>query len=260
MDGWGGEREAARAEAGERIGGRGSENCAATRRRAIFGAGAIADRRARATPRAPHGAPRRRRAPLRERALNAWAGLGPSSHLGTLSNSSGRRSAMTPALCMGSTFCGRVASSATVCTNATRSFWYFSKTCRTARVAAIVPGFKRRYVSAGRGVGWWARASTPRVGIVFAERARARGVAKCLERRRSSRGRRRIWYGARRFILFEHTKRVRSSVRSTETFPEPRTSNLGRRERGGVTTRAPRVTPAAAAAAAAARDDGIEMG
>jgi hypothetical protein len=82
---------------------------------------------------------------------------------------------MTPALCMGSTFCGRVASSATVCTNATRSFWYFSKTCRTARVAAIVPGFKRRFLSAGRGVGWWARASTPRVGIVFAERARAGG-------------------------------------------------------------------------------------
>eukprot|EP00982_Pelagococcus_subviridis_P010399 30993-Pelagococcus_subviridis.AAC.3 len=75
MDGWGGEREAARAEAGERIGGRGSENCAATRRRAIFGAGAIADRRARATPRAPHGAPRRRRAPLRERALNVSAGV-----------------------------------------------------------------------------------------------------------------------------------------------------------------------------------------
>lgn len=30
--------------------------------------------------------------------------------------------------------CGLVASSATVCTKVTRSFWYFSNTCSTARV------------------------------------------------------------------------------------------------------------------------------
>ena len=36
-----------------------------------------------------------------------------------------------PALCIGSMFCGRVASSATVCTKVTRSFWYFSNTCST---------------------------------------------------------------------------------------------------------------------------------
>jgi len=35
-------------------------------------------------------------------------------------------------------FCGRVASSATVCTKATLSFWYFSNTWSTARVDAIV--------------------------------------------------------------------------------------------------------------------------
>jgi len=45
---------------------------------------------------------------------------------------------MTPALCIGSMFCGRVASSATVCTKVTRSFWYFSNTCSTARVDAMV--------------------------------------------------------------------------------------------------------------------------
>jgi hypothetical protein len=39
---------------------------------------------------------------------------------------------------MGSMFCGRVASSATVCTKATLSFWYFSNTWSTARVDAIV--------------------------------------------------------------------------------------------------------------------------
>ena len=60
-----------------------------------------------------------------------------NTYLGTLSNNSGRSKAMTPALCMGSMFCGRVASSATVCTNATRSFWYFSNTWSTARVDAI---------------------------------------------------------------------------------------------------------------------------
>ena len=42
------------------------------------------------------------------------------------------------ALCMGSMFCGRVASSATVCTKATLSFWYFSNTWSTARVDAMV--------------------------------------------------------------------------------------------------------------------------
>ena len=60
------------------------------------------------------------------------------THLGTLSSNRGRSSAMTPALCIGSMFCGRVASSATVCTKVTRSFWYFSNTCSTARVDAMV--------------------------------------------------------------------------------------------------------------------------
>ena len=65
-------------------------------------------------------------------------GSEPSTHLGTLSSNRGRSSAMTPALCIGSMFCGRVASSATVCTKVTRSFWYFSNTCSTARVDAMV--------------------------------------------------------------------------------------------------------------------------
>ncbi len=64
-----------------------------------------------------------------------------NTYLGTLSNNSGRSKAMTPALCMGSMFCGRVASSATVCTNVTRSFWYFSNTCSTARVDDMLPEF-----------------------------------------------------------------------------------------------------------------------
>lgn len=82
------------------------------------------------------------------------------ARLGTLSSSSGLRRAITPACCSTSMFCstlgalvrdaprcedaasrsaelrtcGLVASSATVCTKVTRSFWYFSNTCSTARV------------------------------------------------------------------------------------------------------------------------------
>ena len=70
---------------------------------------------------------------------------------------------MTPALCMGSMFCGRVASSATVWTKVTLSFWYFSNTWSTARVDAIahvrsVPSLtlERRGLPRGaaRGVEW----------------------------------------------------------------------------------------------------------
>ena len=71
---------------------------------------------------------------------------------------------MTPALCMGSMFCGRVASSATVWTKVTLSFWYFSNTWSTARVDAIahvrsVPSLtlERRGLrtrGAARGVEW----------------------------------------------------------------------------------------------------------
>ena len=42
---------------------------------------------------------------------------------GTLSSSSGRSNCITPAFCRASMFCGRVASSATVCTKLTRAFW-----------------------------------------------------------------------------------------------------------------------------------------
>ena len=102
------------------------------------GSGAGGDRRA--TRRRVRRDPRVPPAPPRTNTRYARA----SSHLGTLSRSRGRRSAITPALCIGSMFCGRVASSATVCTKVTRSFWYFSNTCSTARVDA-----------AGR-CGWWA--------------------------------------------------------------------------------------------------------
>jgi len=51
-----------------------------------------------------------------------------------LSSSSGLRRDMTPACCNASMFCGRVASSATVCTNVTLCFWYSSNTLNTARV------------------------------------------------------------------------------------------------------------------------------
>ena len=99
---------------------------------------------ARGRPRATHrrvGARAGERAPRVRSRVSMRSG---STHLGTLSSSSGRSSAITPALCMGSIFCGRVASSATVCTKATLSFWYFSNTWSTARVDAIVLDRKER--------------------------------------------------------------------------------------------------------------------
>jgi hypothetical protein len=51
---------------------------------------------------------------------------------GTVSRRRGRKSAMAPAMCRVSTFCGRMASSATAWTNLVRETWYSSKTPRTA--------------------------------------------------------------------------------------------------------------------------------
>ena len=49
----------------------------------------------------------------------------------TLSSSNGRSSCITPAFCITSMFWGRVAASATLCTNCTRAFWYVSKICKS---------------------------------------------------------------------------------------------------------------------------------
>lgn len=116
------------------VGGKNRADAASARRARCHFWVANARERPRATRRRV-GARARERAP---RVRSRVSTPSRSTHLGTLSRSSGRSSAITPALCMGSMFCGRVASSATVCTKATLSFWYFSNTWSTARVDAIV--------------------------------------------------------------------------------------------------------------------------